>query len=102
MGDLGTSARNSERKVADLAELAIAQAHGAQPYQVSLAWLMLPIAANRSIIRHYPAIFRARFPGSSRAWAEALTNGGQVPDEPGVLWIDPAARRLTPIRLRGA
>jgi hypothetical protein len=101
IGDLGASARTSERKVADLRELAIAQAHGGKAYAVSLAWLILPTAANRSIVRSYPAIFRARFPGSSRAWAEALMNGGDVPDEPAALWIDSVAKRVTAIRLRG-
>ena len=85
--DLGAAVRSSDRKLA-----------GA-PDGARLLWLLVDTGANHAIVRRYPAIFRARFPGSSAAWVRALTSGAPPPTEPGIAWIDVRSGRLRPLRL---
>ena len=84
--DLGASVRASDRKV------------GRHEHATTL-WLLLDTAANRRIVREYPAIFRARFRGSSSAWIRALTSGSLPPSEPGIAWVDVRSGRLRELRL---
>jgi hypothetical protein len=87
LDDLGAAARSSDRKVATA------------PPGTRSVWLLLDTAANRSIVRSYPAILRARFPGSSAAWVRALATATTPPDQPGVAWIDVMSGRLRELRL---
>jgi transcriptional regulator with XRE-family HTH domain len=95
--DLGGAARSTDRKVADAAGIAIALG-GDRPYRVAVCWLLVDSAANRAMVARFPEILRARFPGSSHSWARALSEGGPVPLEPGIAWIDLRTGRLVPIR----
>lgn len=89
--DLGAAARSSDRKLA-----AVRRGH---PRVVCL-WLLVDTAANRRIVHHYPALFRARFPGSSAAWIQALTTtAAEPPSRPGIAWIDVRSGRLRELRL---
>jgi len=98
--DIGASVRASTRKRAEADALAATMAGEGDPYRVTMAWLIRPTAANRGLLRAYPAILRSRFPGSSVRWVAALSSGSDPPAEPGVMWIDPASGRLSPVRLR--
>ena len=93
IGDLGAAARSSARKVAEMERRSDAG-------RVALCWVVRDSHANRAIVRRYPEIIAARFPGSSVAWVEALEHGAAPPNEPGIVWFDPSRRRLRPLRLR--
>jgi hypothetical protein len=85
--------RSSDRKVAAAAEPRRVDE------RVALLWLLVDTAANRAIIRRYPAIFRSRFPGSSAAWIRAFVTRDSPPGEPGIAWVDVSADRLRELRL---
>lgn len=93
-GNIGESARSSDRKMAEAAQLAIAMAGDGPPYQLGLCWIVRDTARNRELIARYRHIFEARFPGSSTAWVRALTEGGPIPAQPGMVWCDLRATRL--------
>jgi transcriptional regulator with XRE-family HTH domain len=97
LDDVGSAARSTARKVAEAAGLA---AFHEPTGRVASCWLLVDTAANRALVRRYPAIFQARFDGSSRAWVRALMTGGPPPDRPGIGWVDPRAGRLRPLRYR--
>jgi transcriptional regulator with XRE-family HTH domain len=92
LDDLGAGARSSDRKVAEVQ----ARERG----HISTCWLLVDTAANRALVRRYPAILRARFTGPSSAWVSALVDGELPPSEPGLVWIDVRSGRLRPLRLR--
>jgi len=95
--DLGAAVRRLSRKVADASDLA--QSHR-PPDRAVWCWLMVDTAANREIVRRYPAVIKATFDGSSAAWVRALMTGSAPPDRPGIAWIDPRRGRLTELRVR--
>ena len=97
LDDLGGAARGMSRKVAEA--MALAATHD-PPDRVAWCWLLVETAANRELVRRYPAVIRAGFDGSSLGWVNALANGDVPPDRPGIAWIDPRAGRLSEIRLR--
>lgn len=88
-GDLGASARSTNRKVAE--------ATATWPDdRIARVWIVRDTAANRALLARYPHIVDAAFPGSSRRWVRALTDADVAPPTaPGVVWYDPATRRLT-------
>lgn len=85
-GNLGEAARSSLRKLAELEQIAVGR-WGAEA-RAALVWVVRDTARNRALLARYPEIFATRFPGSSRAWVAALTSGGEVPLEPGLVWCD--------------
>jgi transcriptional regulator with XRE-family HTH domain len=91
-GDLGAAARSSTRKLAELEQLAVAK-WGAEG-RAALVWVVRDTARNRALVARYPEVFATRFPGSSRRWVEALTQGGPIPTEPGLVWCDPRRGEL--------
>jgi transcriptional regulator with XRE-family HTH domain len=91
LDDLGAAVRASDHKLAQIEQT------GAHPRS---CWLFVDTAANRQIVRRYPAILRARFGGSSSAWVRALAGGSTPPDTPGLAWVDVSAGRLGELRLR--
>ena len=94
IGDIGGAARSSARKAAEAEALATAR-WGESPHAVGLVWVVRATARNRALIARYPEVFAARFPGSSARWVRALaTVSEEPPDEPGLVWCDPAATRL--------
>ena len=95
-GDLGAAIRATNRKTAEAAAHAIVTTTGdAEPYRVATVWIVRASATNRRLIANYPHIVDAAFPGSSRRWVAALTDGVEPPTDPGLVWFDPATRRLT-------
>jgi transcriptional regulator with XRE-family HTH domain len=93
IGDLGAAARSSQRKLAEAEALAIAVG-GDRPHGVAGCWVVRATARNRDLVRRYPEIFAARFPGSSLGWVRALTLGTEPPTEPGLVWCDARTTRL--------
>ena len=95
-GDLGAAIRATNRKAVEAAAHAIATAAGeSEPYRVATVWVVRASAGNRAVLARYPHIIDAAFPGSSRRWVAALTQGTEPPTEPGLVWFDPATTRLT-------
>ena len=88
--DLGAATRSSDRKLAAVQR--------GRPNALCV-WLLVETAANRRIVRRYPALLRARFPGSSAGWVRALTTDAPPPSRPGIAWIDVRSGRLRPVRL---
>ncbi len=92
-GDLGAAIRATNRKSAEALDLAATVDDG-PPYRVAMVWVVRDSAANREIIRRYPEIVQAAFPGSSRRWVDALTRGTKPPLGSSLVWHDPATGRL--------
>jgi hypothetical protein len=61
--------------------------------------LLVDTLANRGLVRRFPEVLRAQFRGSSLAWVRCLADGAPAPDKPGLAWIDPRSRRISPLRL---
>lgn len=91
-GNIGAAARSSTRKLAELEQIALGR--WGPDARAVLVWVVRDTARNRDLLARYPEIFAARFPGSSRACVEALTSGGEVPHEPGLVWCDVGSGRL--------
>lgn len=99
IGDIGAAARSSTRKVAEAEAAAVA--FGAdRPHRVAACWVVRATRRNRALLARYPEVFGARFPGSSLAWVQALTEGGEPPIGAGLAWSDVAATRLLAWRRR--
>ena len=95
-GDLGAAVRATNRKTVEAATHVVATAHGeTEPYRIATVWVVRASAANRALLARYPHIIDAAFPGSSRRWVAALIDGAEPPPDPGLVWFDPATRRLT-------
>lgn len=95
-GDLGAAVRATNRKSVEAQAHAIATTTGdTQPYRVATVWVVRATAGNRAVIARYPHLIEAAFPGSSRRWVAALTEGAPAPEKPGLVWYDPGTRRLT-------
>jgi hypothetical protein len=95
-GDFGAAVRDTHRKQAE-AEAHAAAGHrldDAPPYRVVSVWVVRATASNRALVARYPHIIDATFPGSSRRWVSALSDGDEPPVEPGMVWFDPATGRL--------
>jgi transcriptional regulator with XRE-family HTH domain len=93
IGDIGGAARSTNRKLADVAQAAYAFG-GERPYRVAGCWVVRATMRNRELVARYPAVFAARFPGSSDRWVRALVEGAEPPDQPGLMWCDVRATRL--------
>jgi hypothetical protein len=93
IGDVGAAARSSDRKLAEVATLATAR-WGDEPASVGLVWVVRATARNRALVARYPAVFEARFPGSSAGWVRAIVSGTSAPSGPGLVWCDIRATRL--------
>ena len=92
IGDVGSGLRSFDRKLALATEAAVA--FPIPPRTVTGVWVVRATRANRELLATYPALFAARFPGSSRAWVRALMTGTQAPAVPGLVMCDVAATRL--------
>lgn len=97
--DVGAASRSTNRKLADAANLAVAIG-GENPHHVAGCWVVRATARNRQLLRRYPEVFAAKFPGSSEGWIRALTAGAAPPAEPGLVWCDVSAARLFAWRRR--
>ena len=99
-GDLGTGLRSTDRKTAELERVAILAGGDGTAYRVAVGWLLVDTAANRPLVNRYSEVLRTRFPGSSAAWAKALSEGTAPRAEPAIAWIDPRSRAIRALRWR--
>jgi transcriptional regulator with XRE-family HTH domain len=97
IGDVGASARSTNRKLTEARDLAVARGGDTR---VSGCWVVRATARNRRLVASYPSLFAARFPGSSRHWVNAMTGRGNPPAEPGLVWASVDGGRLYPWRRR--
>jgi transcriptional regulator with XRE-family HTH domain len=100
--DLGLTIRDHRRKTIEATELAAVIGADDGPYRVAFCWIVRATAANRALVARYPEVIANAFPGSSRAWLRALVDGGPIPREPGLVWVDLAGTRLSEHRRRGS
>ena len=96
LSDLGAASRSTSRKTGEV-EGAILPTG----FRLASCWLLVDHAANRAIVRRFPEIVRARFPGSSLVWVRALVEGSEPPTSPGIAWVDPRSGTITDLRVRG-
>jgi transcriptional regulator with XRE-family HTH domain len=99
IGDVGAARRATTRKAAEAERLAIAIG-GDRPYRVASVWVVRATAANRALISRYPAVFASACPGSSLGWTRAIADGDEPPQRMGLVWCDPIAGRIFPLRRR--
>jgi len=99
-GDLGAGLRSTDRKTAELERFAILAGGDGPAYRVALGWLLVETAANRALVVRFAEILRTRFPGSSAAWAKALSVGSSAPNEPAIAWVDTRSGRIRALRWR--
>jgi transcriptional regulator with XRE-family HTH domain len=90
--DIGSAMRVSARKAAELEQMAVGR--WGEDARVGLVWVVRATARNRSLVARYPEVFASRFRGSSQLWVAALTEEGDAPGEPGLVWSDLAATRV--------
>jgi transcriptional regulator with XRE-family HTH domain len=99
IGDIGAAARSSARKAAELEQTALGR--WGEEAKVGLLWVVRSTARNRTLVAKYPEVFSARFPGSSRDWIAALTEGQDPPEAAGLVWCDVDATRVFEWRRSG-
>jgi transcriptional regulator with XRE-family HTH domain len=100
IGDIGAAARSTTRKVAEAEQLAVVRGGEGQTWRVASVWVVRASRRNRDLVRRYPEVFAARFPGSSAAWVRSLTTGTEPPEAHGLVWCDVACTRLFAWRRR--
>jgi len=99
-GDLGAGLCSSDRKTAELERFAILAGGDGAVYRVAVGWLLVDTAANRALAGRYAEVLRTRFPGSSAAWARAISEGAAPPSEAAIAWIDTRSRMIHALRWR--
>jgi len=92
IGDVGSAARTSSRKLAEAREASVAR--WGPDGRASLVWVVRATARNRWLLGRYPEVFASRCRGSSRSWVAALTEGAAPPPEDGLVWCDVGGTRL--------
>ena len=98
IGDIGAAVRTSNRKRAELHDLAIAG--GDHDALTGLVWVVRATSRKRALVGRYPEVFARAFSGSSSGWVATLMNGAPPPAEPGLVWCDVGATRLFAWRRR--
>ena len=93
IGDVGAAVRASVRKSAELE--AMAAGLWGDGVKMSLVWVVRATTRNRALVARYPEVFASRFAGSSRAFVAAITGNGEPPSQPGLVWCDVSATRLS-------
>ncbi len=98
-GNLGASVRSTHRKLAEMADMAVAIGGDSGPYRVAGCWIVRDVPRNRALIERYPEVFAATFGRESAAWVTFLTaREGPVPGSLGLVLCDPRRKRLWPWR----
>jgi hypothetical protein len=93
VADVGESVRDFDRRLGALDRYAVARMRGDQSVPTASGlWLLRATRRNRSLVGEHRHFFRARFPGSGRAWLAALTGTAQgTTDTPA--WFHPDHHR---------
>jgi transcriptional regulator with XRE-family HTH domain len=91
LDDVGASFRGLDAKKL-LVHERVTREHGGA-WVVSGAFVVRDTSRNRSLVRELQPLFKARFPGSSRAWLQALRDpGAPLPNADALLWSDRSGR----------
>lgn len=101
LDDVGAAVRDMTRRLEAVDRYAVARMRGDEPLpRVGGFWLVRATQRNRALIAEHRHFFRARFPGSSRAWLAAVTGPqAPLPAQPALLWVAVNGERLFPARL---
>jgi hypothetical protein len=103
--DVGAPTREWSRRLDAVERYAIARM---TPNDESLpvvggCWVVRATMRNRRLIGEHRHFFRARFPGSGRAWLAALgSREDPMPTVPAVLWVSVDGTRLFAVRWAGS
>jgi transcriptional regulator with XRE-family HTH domain len=99
--DVGEAVRDFQRRLAALDLYAVSRMRGEEPPpKPSGFWLLRATKRNRQLVGEHRNFFRARFPGSGRAWFAALTQpSAPIPNEPALLWVSVSGERIFAARL---
>jgi len=99
--DVGDPLRDWTRRLDALERYAISRMAGDDPLpRTSGCWVIRATQRNRRLVGEHRHVFRARFPGSGRAWLAALTDPATpMPGQPALLWVSVDGQRLFPARL---
>jgi len=99
IGDVGAAVRASARKLAEAQAIASSR-WGEAAGPAGLVWVVRATARNRALVARYPELFRTRFPGSSRIWSRALSEGIDAPLDAGLVWASVNGERILAWRSR--
>ncbi len=101
LADVGGSVRDFSRRLDGLDRYGVAHMVGDEPVpKTSGFWLLRATRRNRQLVQDHHHFFRARFPGSGRAWLASLANpAAPLPGQPALLWVDVRGERLFAARL---
>ncbi len=102
--DVGASLRDWDRRLARVEQRAVARhtsEHRSRPLvpRVSGCWVIRATGRNRQLLAELHGLFTSRFPGSGRAWLQALVSETVMPSTPALLWISVKGERIWPCRL---
>jgi hypothetical protein len=99
--DVGAPTRDWARRLDAVEKRAIARMVGEEFVpRISGCWLVRATRRNRQLVSEHRHFFRARFPGSGRAWLAALTDTATaMPAQPALLWVDVGGTRIFAARL---
>ena len=99
--DVGAVVRDFGRRVDAVERYAIARMLPDEPLpRTGGCWVVRATQRNRRLIGEHRHFFRARFPGSGRAWLASLTSSAApIPSEPTLIWVSVDGERLFPARL---
>jgi transcriptional regulator with XRE-family HTH domain len=102
--DVGATVRDFARRLAAVERYAIGHMHGDEPLPRTGGCLVLRATRrNRELVSHHRHFFRARFPGSGRAWLASLVDVTQaLPDSAALVWVSVSGERLYPARFATA
>ncbi len=94
--DVGVPMREWPRRLEAVEGRAIGQMVGGMDVpRVSGCWVVRATRRNRELVGQHANLFRARFPGSGRAWLAALADpAAKMPSEPALLWVSVSGDRL--------
>jgi transcriptional regulator with XRE-family HTH domain len=98
LDDVGAAYRGTNRKLIDGGAYASGR-WGEGEHLVAACWVVRASVRNRTLLATYPALFAARFTGSSWSWVRALTLGTTPPTDAGLVWCDVQATRLLAWRI---
>lgn len=97
--DVGDPMRAWSSRLAAVERYAVARMQDDVVPITSGCWIVRATQRNRRLIGAHSNLFRARFPGSGRAWLAALTSpAAAMPTDHCLLWINGSGNRLFPVR----
>ena len=102
--DVGAPMREWQRRLDAVERYAISRMRPDDELpRTSGCWIVRATRRNRELIGEHRNLFRARFPGSGRAWLAALADTDvPMPTQPALLWVTVSGDRLYATRWTAA